>query len=84
MIQTDFRASLMVDRRDVGHRGQGDVRHGNISSDMHKNQNEHMHGSCGKARRRPAIPQRRLVGTSLVAIASPQLCHAIDGLRFSV
>ena len=26
----------MVGRRDVGHRGQGDVRHGNISSDMHK------------------------------------------------
>ena len=32
----------MVGRRDAGHRGQGDVRHGNISSDMHKNQNEHM------------------------------------------
>jgi hypothetical protein len=30
----------MVGRRDTGHRGQGDVRHGSHFKDMHKNPNE--------------------------------------------
>ena len=37
-----FRDSLMVGRRDTGHRGQGDVRHGSLFKDMHKNPNEHV------------------------------------------
>ena len=37
-----FRDSLMVGRRDTGHRGQGDVRHGSHFKDMHKNPNEHV------------------------------------------
>ena len=32
----------MVGRRDTGHRGQGDVRHGSHFKDMHKNPNEHV------------------------------------------
>ena len=40
--QSTFRDSLMVGRRDTGHRGQGDVRHGSHFKDMHKNPNEHV------------------------------------------
>ena len=32
----------MVGRRDTGHRGQGDVRHGSLFKDMHKNPNAHV------------------------------------------
>ena len=71
----------MVGRRDTGHRGQGDVRHGSHFEDMHKNPNEHVATCIAWV---PTPPKWRMFPTQ-VELFFPRLevrdVHTVAALR---